>query len=52
VLNVLAKKRAVFVEEHLARLTVPQKIVSRGGNVSEDVAVPFFSRLLIGGAMA
>jgi hypothetical protein len=27
-----SKKRAVFVEEHLARLTVPQKIVSRGGS--------------------
>jgi hypothetical protein len=36
-------KRAVFVEEHLARLTVPQKIVGRGGNVSEDVTALLFS---------
>jgi hypothetical protein len=35
-------KRAVFVGEHFARLTVPQKIVSRGGNVTEDVAALFF----------
>ncbi|HBB94096.1 MAG TPA: hypothetical protein DC054_01780 [Blastocatellia bacterium] len=40
-LNVLVKKRAVFVEEHLARLTVPEKIVSRGGSVVRTLP-PFY----------
>jgi len=34
-------KRAVLVRGHSARLTVPQKIVSQGGDVSEDVAALF-----------